>query len=111
MSPPVFDRLYVLDGKRPVPATLREWGRWMETADRHVGDTEVAPGVRVSTVFLGVDHNHSGRGPPVLFETLVFDDYGSGGEQHRYHTWDKAETGHRETVDRLRAKITNSQGA
>jgi len=26
----------------------------------------------VSTVFLGLDHNFSSKGPPVVFETMVF---------------------------------------
>lgn len=47
----------------------------------------------VSTVFLGCDHNWSGEGPPVLFETMVF-----GGpldeEQVRYCTLAEARAGH-----------------
>jgi hypothetical protein len=44
-------------------------------------------------VFLGIDHNFFGDGPPILFETMVF-----GGpmdqDQRRYSTWDEAEFGH-----------------
>jgi hypothetical protein len=29
----------------------------------------------LSTVFLGLDHNHSDSGPPLLFETMFFQDY------------------------------------
>ena len=49
-----------------------KWGRWFETAHRHVAD-EIIGGARVSTVFLGIDHgyNFDGR-PPVLWETMVF---------------------------------------
>ena len=60
----------------------------------------------VSTIFLSMDHGLAGLigdGSPVLFETMVF-----GGEhdgyQERYHTYDKAEEGHKrivEMVDKL----------
>lgn len=60
-------------------------------------ETEVGTPVRksgngiaqVSTVFLGIDHNHWGEGLPLLFETMIF-----GGkhdqEQFRCSTWDEA---------------------
>lgn len=85
---------YILKDKTPVQCDdLLEWSKWFETADRHIAKTE-ADGVKVSTVFLGLDHSY-GDGPPVLFETMIF-----GGEhdeeQWRYYTWEEAEIGHRE---------------
>lgn len=81
----------------PVPCDdLLEWARSMEKR-RHVGDDGPTPGVRVSTVFLGIDHSFGDDGPPVLFETMIF-----GGphneEQWRYCTWDEAERGHKAAV-------------
>ena len=64
---------YILDGTTPVPASLLTWAQWYETAERHVADTWVTPTVRVSTVFLGLDHQF-GEGPPLLFETMAFED-------------------------------------
>ncbi len=63
---------YVLRRGRPVPVsdTLR-WGRWFGSSNRHVAKTYVADRW-VSTVFLGLDHAF-GSGPPVLWETLVFE--------------------------------------
>lgn len=60
--------------------------------NRHVGDTYIN-GIRISTVFLGLDHAfYPGRGP-ILFETMIF-----GGEYHdyqnRYYTWDEANDAH-----------------
>lgn len=53
--------------------------------------------ITVSTVFLVVNHEFIGDGPPILFETMVF-----GGDhdefQLRYHTWEMAEFGHTLTV-------------
>lgn len=90
---------YVLIGHEPVEAELFEWANWFERNNRTVAKTDVGE-VRVSTVFLGLDHNW-GEGPPLIFETMVF-----GGEfdewQERYSTWDQAVAGHEEMV----AKVT-----
>lgn len=95
-------RRYMLDGEKAVPCDdLLAWARWIETEDcrvamDHVGD------VRVSTVFLGLDHNFAPGGVPVLFETMVF-----GGPLHhemeRYTNWEQAEAGHAAMVERVRA--------
>jgi hypothetical protein len=83
---------YTLMGKTPVPATdLIEWARWLETADRTVRQDQIGE-VKVSTVFLGLDHNWS-DGPPILFETMVFGGEHDG-ECERYSTWEEAEAGH-----------------
>lgn len=69
--------LYVLDDAgEPVrePDTIK-WGRWLEAAHKegrkHLGDDTVGP-YRVSTVFLGLDYDLGGPGPPVLWETMIF---------------------------------------
>lgn len=53
--------------------------------------------VRVSTVFLAIDHRHGNDGPPILFETMVF-----GGEhdeyQMRYSNMAEAKIGHAKAV-------------
>lgn len=83
---------YILKGHEPVKEPdLHAWGRWFEKAKRHVAVDEFKS-VKVSTVFLGIDHQF-GDGPPLLFETMVFggkhDDY-----CERYSTWDEAAVGH-----------------
>ncbi len=64
--------LYVLDGHN-VRATddMAEWGRCFDSPDRIVAHT-TDEFYEVSTVFLGVRHNHLRPGPPILFETMVF---------------------------------------
>lgn len=66
--------LYVLnESGEPQPCEdLRLWGHWFEGAQRVLRQTDARPGVVVSTVFLGTDHNFSGDGPALLWETMVF---------------------------------------
>jgi hypothetical protein len=89
---------YILDDNNnvvPVPADdIVIWARWFENYERRrVADTRTA-GVRVSTVFLGLDHRWGGDGPPLVFETMIFggpyDQY-----QDRHSSWDDAVLGHR----------------
>jgi hypothetical protein len=89
---------YKLIGRIPVPCnSIEEWQSWFLHTDRAVGRDNVGP-LFVSTVFLGVDHNHSGRGDPMLFETMIFD----GNEdsyQVRCSTWGQAEIEHHTAVE------------
>jgi hypothetical protein len=113
---------YILVGpQRRTPARcvdddLIAWAEWFETADRQVADTRHEL-FRVSTVFLGLDHRFSGKGPPILFETMAFLTTG-GPVDHttlgsmlatasesidcvRYATWEDAEIGHQAMVRRM----------
>ena len=88
---------YILDGHTPVPCDdLMKWGAWFERANRSVDTTSVGP-MRVSTVFLGLDHSF-GSGAPILFETMIF---GMGDDEYqtRCSTWEEAEKMHRAAVD------------
>ena len=94
---------YILDGHTPVPCDdLLKWARWYETHDRFVAKnifTRNGSSVRVSTVFLALNHRF-GSGPPLLFETMVFGgDYDF--EQERYSTWEEAEAGHARWLDKV----------
>lgn len=102
-----FDILYyVLDADgRPVPERdAMKWGAWFQTADRHVAqDMDEMVGaepVRVSTVFLGMDHNFADDGPPILWETLVFGGP-LDGEMRRYGSVAAAVRGHQEMCARV----------
>lgn len=103
---------YILDGHKAVPVDdIETWGRWFETADRQVAKDMVGS-LRVSTVFLGLDHNFLG-GRPLPFETMVFDDKGERpfagvlDIQERYATWDEAVAGHAEVLARVIAASKN----
>ena len=92
---------YKLNGHKVEPVEdLLDWATWFETANRTVKRSQLETGVTVSTVFLGLDHSFGMTGHPILFETMVF-----GGpldqEQARYSTWEEAEKGHAEMLERV----------
>jgi hypothetical protein len=98
---------YILLPNRTVAEVpdLMEWAMWFEANDRDIAKTETELHL-ISTVFLGLDHNFFGRGPPVLFETMVFTRAGNGGvafpdDCFRYCSWDDADAGHRAAVRRV----------
>jgi len=77
---------------------LKEWvDAW--SVSRVVAQTVVGP-MRVSTVFLVIDHNQSldPDALPLVFETMIFDSDGDDRYQERYSTWNEAEAGHAKAV-------------
>lgn len=105
---------FILEGHTTVRCDdLLAWAVWFETADRRVALTEHEL-FRVSTVFLGLDHQF-GRGPPLLFETMAFMKTGDptakdvlnradeSVECRRYANWEDAELGHKAVVRRMLA--------
>lgn len=97
-------RQFILDSNdNPVPCdNLMVWGIWMETAANRKIALDTIGEVKISTVFLGLDHNYSGIGEPILFETMIFggphDQY-----QDRYTTKEEALIGHQKALDLVRA--------
>ena len=95
------------------------WARWFgeysANHGRHVADSyrgqvverdgALEPEVRVSTVFLGINHSFHG-GPPSLWETMIF---WEGGPldmyQRRYQTRELAAAGHQLAVDLVERAI------
>ena len=115
---------YILDAeKRPVECDdLMQWARWFERNRQFrqlARDEIVVDGVEylVSTVFLGVDHSWDDKGPPILFETMIFRlkspeekldsqfETEDTGDMWRYASWDDAEAGHKCAVARLKAGV------
>jgi hypothetical protein len=108
---------YILEGtesKAPKAVDLITWAQWMETFENRRIALDTIGGITVSTVFLGVDHNFSGEGGPILFESLVtakyLDEPDSVTEQEletvRYRTYEEAVKGHSALV--LQAKATRA---
>lgn len=74
---------------------------------RRVGGDYIDPEKKiwVSTVFLGLDHQFHPGGPPLIYETMVFDNREGGRKLgvdrycDRYSTREQALAGHRGTVE------------
>ena len=109
-------KYYMLKNGEIVPTTdSLEFSKWFENIDeRRVDYTEINDNAYVSTVCLGIDHNHWGEGPPVIFESMAF---GVGIEneiQDRYSTLEEAKAGHekmvKEIMDQLGVKQCYPRG-
>ena len=92
---------YTLEGKTPIRCEDNAaWKSWLSSCGnaRIVGDAGLG-GARVLTEFLGTHENHFGA--PLLFETSV-----KGGRLdgmvERYATWEEAEQGHLEIIQKAR---------
>ncbi len=108
------DNAILVDGKVVPVDDILEWGRWFETADRRVAMTVLnrRKRIRVSTVFLGIDHGdlYGGRRGELWFETIVF---GTSihAAQERYPDIESARRGHARMVGRARqARQLPAQG-
>ncbi|WP_208605136.1 hypothetical protein [Pseudomonas abietaniphila] len=66
--------------------------------------------IRVSTVFLGLEHNPLPDGRPALFETEV-NVNGEANPLWQYATWEDAETGHAKIVGMIEAEIERVGGS
>lgn len=70
--------------------------------------TTLPGGARVSTVWLGLDHQF-GDGPPLIFETMVFPAESSMDlDCERYSTEEEAKAGHSAMVEKWIRKIVSS---
>lgn len=91
---------YILDGRKAKRCNdLMHWAHWFERANRRVDETIVG-NKRVSTVFIGLDHQF-GEGPPLIFETMIFDPDSDDEYMTRCTTWEEAEEMHRKAVESL----------
>lgn len=94
-----MSQFYILENKIPKPITdVLEWAKMLKDIEKRTVKKDKIGTVNISTVFLGIDHNWSFHGQPILFETMIFggshDNY-----QERYATWDEAEEGHKRAIE------------
>ena len=103
---------YILNGHEAIEEPdIIKWAQWFEGANRIVNKStanvtfkgEKVGQVKVSTVFLGIDHSF-GDGEPLLFETMVF-----GGkldeEMDRCSTWEAAEKMHELMCEKVKLSV------
>jgi len=113
--------LYILRNGEPVAVDdILEWAEWFEArdTDRQVLLTRLSDQghehTRVSTCFLGTDHNFTGVGPPILWETAVFhntpDPERRVSVERRYTSRLDAIAGHHRIVAEIVERAAASQG-
>lgn len=93
---------YNRDGTK-VEGGVFEWAKKLEKEeDRRVARDVLPDGKIVSTVFLGLDHNFSEKGAPLIFETMVFPNKGDASELEceRYSTEQEALEGHKKIKEK-----------
>ena len=97
-----MNRYYILKDKKVIPVNdVLEWAKMFEKKDRRVAEDNIGE-VRISTVFLGLDHR-IGKGKPLIFETMIFEGE-LDQEMDRYSTYEEAEKGHKFMVKRVKEK-------
>lgn len=107
---------YILDAdKNPVVCSLFEWVDFFENIENRRVAADTFDGVHVSTVFLGMDHRFGDEGPPILFETMIFE-HGKGGlledeYQTRCSTWAEAVEMHDRAVKHARSLLKARQAS
>jgi hypothetical protein len=92
------------------PEECRDLLKWAEWRGQHDGErvllqTRIGEAF-ISTVFLAVDYNHFHEGPPILWETMVFD--GPPGLEYtmwRYRSKLEALEGHVRAVEEVNAAL------
>ena len=101
---------YLLRGREIVPCVnLSKWGQAMARFDVQIADDHIDE-VRVSTVFLGMDHNSECDGPPLLFETMIIggllDEF-----RMRCTTYEEAEVMHQIVLAMVKREQENNEQA
>jgi len=105
---------HIYYGRKGEPLDMFEWARLFEDRDYAViAHDELPPTTkciasRLSTVWLGIDHNWLMHGPPIIFETMRFglhqkavldfpdpEDPNERTESWRYSTEEQASLGHK----------------
>lgn len=84
------------------PLDVLQWAKLFEDRTYQVVQQDtLADGTLVSTVWLGLDHRHD-PGPPLIFETMVFDEGRDERECRRYTTEAEARLGHADMLTKYR---------
>lgn len=83
---------YILDDDgRPVPCPdIHAWAKWFDRMENRRVALHVGDACTISTVFLAMDHDFSGVGPPILYETLITYTLSQDDRMERHTTREKA---------------------
>lgn len=107
---------FILDeNKQPVPVSIEVASPWLaDPLNKVIAQTRFEDETLVSTVFLGLDHNHrfssANRERPVLWESMAFFPANPGGKQDewcmRYSSHAAALLGHKAMVALVQSRET-----
>jgi hypothetical protein len=101
-------KFYILDADNVVQETssILTWVAFFAQTERRIVAKTLIGDVKVSTVFLGMDHSFGDDGPPLLFETMIFSDNTAlDDHQTRCCTWGQAEQMHEEAIRLARTEL------
>ena|SRR5256885_2057145 len=84
------------------PLSLYEWAALFEfgLGYRYVDQTLLEDGTKISTIWLGLNHQFDPDGPLEIFESMVWDGQGEETDCERYATYEEAKHGHATLVAR-----------
>lgn len=100
---------YILDKDHNViPATLHEWAEFFNSPKCIVAQ-DIIIGVRISTVFLGINHSLDDD-RPLTFETMIFGMNDESEYQERCHTYDEAVAQHAEALRVVKLDLYHKTG-
>lgn len=96
---------YLLDkDKKPYAVSLEESFKVYDDPDMKITQQNMVGDIKVSTVFLCMDHAWIGEPGPVLWETMIF-----GGEhdgyQERYTSHEDALAGHQRALNLVNSSL------
>lgn len=86
------------------PIELEEFARLMRDLSYRRVAWDAVGDLGVSTVWLGLDHSF-GIGPPLIFETMIFEGGPLNTECRRYGSEAAALAGHREVLELCRLEL------
>ncbi len=104
----IEEQWYVLD-EHKLPFKVDRQTGWMAYNDNRSVKVDELCGCKVSTVFLGLDHNHVGKpgDDPILFETMIYGNKKYSKFQQRCSTWNQAITMHESACALIRRDAIN----
>lgn len=102
-----YEHKYILNehGEAEKCPDVLKWAEWFENSfEQRRLRSDTVCGMRVSTVFLALDHGSSVAGPPILWETMVFDKNNNMAFDicRRYTSRKEAEAGHEAVLEQIK---------
>ena len=103
MIPGVLQRYVLDDDGNPVPEDdAAAWKRFMQDLDRRRVAVDETERWTVTTLFMGIDHNLVGSGPPMLWKTSVYGPQPWGGFSCWYASRWRALSQHDQVAEAVR---------